>query len=318
MILDDGAGNRLAVRIRWPDGRSPDDPVEEGDWLWVSMDAATPDAGWQVSDVECLMVGDVVDLVRWLRALGEGRRPSDHLSFLEPNLDFSRRWDSPPGKLVLRVGFSQEMDPPAEVARALGWADAEFFINFMLTPEQVSEAAASMERELRGLVAQAGDDGASLWADPVLSESFLANWTFIARAASSGEEAIRTVEAYMDWAGMPIEILGCEAGEQPAGGWLVRGRMMVPAAGDEWGEALYRLLSHIPLPYGFPRISGLNLAPSGWFHCDLFLVPWPHSGPGPFSALCWHCSLTNDAEREEPGYDVRRMLASLAGEREGG
>jgi hypothetical protein len=54
MILDDGAGNRLAVRIRWPDGRSPDDPVEEGDWLWVGVDAATPHAGWQVSDVECL------------------------------------------------------------------------------------------------------------------------------------------------------------------------------------------------------------------------------------------------------------------------
>ena len=181
------------------------------------------------------MVGDAVNLVLWLRALGEGRRARDRLSFLEPNLDFRRRWESPPGRLVLRVGFSQEMEPPTTVAREIASTDGKSFLDFVLTREQVSEAAASMEYELRGLLAQAGDAGASLWAGPVLSETFLANWTFIPRAASSREEAIRTVEAYMEWAGMPIEILGGEAGEQAADGWVVRGRTTVPAAGDEWG-----------------------------------------------------------------------------------
>ena len=176
-------------------------------------------------------------------------------------------------------------------------------------------SVASMEHEVRELLAEVGTDATVFFASSPVLPNFFVAWTFLPQGAASAKEAVRTVERYMDWASIPITIGACEVGENPADGWTVAARTEMRVPGEDYGDALYRLLSRIPRRHGMPSVSAGSLSVSGRFSCDLFLVP-RSSGPypGQFSELRWRCVLANFEFEDLPASAVRLALAYLAGE----
>jgi hypothetical protein len=119
-------------------------------WLVVVGDVDDGARRWRFED-PCLTTTEARHLAEWLRRVADGKTNRFELDFLEPNLAFEVVGRSGP-RVAIRVAFELEARPPWN-DRALGRNDdwRSVWLEFLVAPEQLREAADELRAQLSAL-----------------------------------------------------------------------------------------------------------------------------------------------------------------------
>lgn len=108
-----------SIELRPVGYQFPDYPNAGGEWDWdanwlmIRGEVQDGDVTWHFVD-PCLTTRDAREVLEWMMAVADGRPPSRHLAFLEPNLQFEvMSWTE--REIALAVFFAQESSPPGSV-----------------------------------------------------------------------------------------------------------------------------------------------------------------------------------------------------------
>jgi hypothetical protein len=133
----------------------PGEINDNNDWIDVEGSAGTDHVNWTFRST-CLVAGEFITLVAWLRAIADGRDGIlDHrIDFIEPTLAFEFvRID--PTTVKLKVEFAVEAAPP-------GWAADSidpYVLPIEATSKDLARASADLAATASALVERAARHG---------------------------------------------------------------------------------------------------------------------------------------------------------------
>ena len=122
------------------------------EWLYVRGQASDGSREWTFHH-PCLTRREVRDLAHWLRAVADGKTKRSEIEFLEPNLAFCKVGGEG-SNAVIRVMFELEARPPWNDRARTDEDWRSLWLEFLLTPEQLREAARDLGAQIEGLERQ--------------------------------------------------------------------------------------------------------------------------------------------------------------------
>ena len=167
------------------------------------------------------------------------------------------------------------------------------------TTKQVAEAAASLHAQLQRFPPRAGAETRPPFTRRVRTPWFFIDWLLLVPGANENE-AVQSAIEYMHWIHLEPVVESSRSIPERPGMWYVRLATKLWIRENDPFRALFQLLSHLPMPYGAPRVHRPYLRPDGVFTCTGELAPTREEAEDPFSRIRGWFQLTNHESPPPP------------------
>jgi hypothetical protein len=258
------------------------DEKHDANWLIVTMQVEVPEGTYTASS-PCLLTWEVAWLAMWLDTVAETLPHAPEWEGLEPKLRF-QHLSSHGESVTLRIRARGRLAPLWTPRRA------GLVVDLTIPRVQVKAAAASLRAQLQLFPPRAGAETRRPFVPPQLATSFFIDWMLLVPGTEEEEVRFTAIE-YLEWLHLQPTALGARLLAQNL--WAVRLVTDLHVPATEPFQALFQMLSYLPMPYGAPRIGGPFLAPDGVFTCRGELVPRAVKAEDAFSRIRGQFELAN-------------------------
>lgn len=240
------------------------DDEHDANWLEVRIAVRTREGSYTRTD-PCYLTWEVGWLAMWLDNIVRDIPHSSEIGGLEPELAFEHLVTEA-DVVTLRVRATHGSRPP--------WTDrrGEMTLDLRIPSLQVADAAASLRDQLRRFPPRAGAETAPPFTSATLTPEFFIDWLLVI-PGSTRDDAVELAVDYLRWIRLEAGVRSCVLLPGRDGDWQVRLLSNLRVPWNEPFRALFELLSHLPMPYGAPRICRPYLRPDGLFRCRGELAP---------------------------------------------